>query len=431
MAWLGLEADEGPYFQSERGERYREVIASMLNAGTAYPCYASVEELDALREAQRRAGLKPRYDGRWRPERAAGRRQPEGVAPTVRFRNPDHGVVTWDDMVKGRISIANAELDDLVIARSDGSPTYNFCVVVDDLDMRISHVIRGDDHVNNTPRQINILRALGGVEPVYGHLPMIHGPDGQKLSKRHGAVSVIEYHTLGYLPDAVVNYLARLGWSHGDEEIFSREALVAWFDGTCLAHSPAQLDFDKLRWVNQHYMRLAGADNLLENLDARLKTRGLLLQSLCSQATRNALELFRDRVSTLEELCDWFVCLLRDPALDDEGVRQGLARALVPQTAATAEHFVRRLDAIIGSEGSGNGVHETLAQWNAAVAGQILKEVLAAQGAKMPWLAIPLRLWCFGRAQTPAVEAMLALLAPSVVAQRVRAGLARLQAANV
>jgi glutamyl-tRNA synthetase len=206
---------------------------------------------------------------------------------------------------------------------------------------------------------------------------------------------------------------------------------VAWFDGTCLAHSPAQLDFDKLRWVNQHYMRLAGADNLLENLDARLKTRGLLLQSLCSQATRDALELFRDRVSTLEELCDWFGCLLRDPALDDEGVRQGLARALVPQTAATAEHFVRRLDAIIASEGSGNRVNETLAQWNAAIAGQILKEVLAAQGAKMPWLAIPLRLWCFGRAQTPAVEAMLALLPPSVVAQRVRAGLARLQAANV
>lgn len=428
MAWLGLEADEGPYFQSKRGERYRDVIASMLRAGTAYPCYASGGELDALREAQRREGLKPRYDGRWRPEQAAGRRAPEGVAPTVRFRNPDTGVVTWDDMVKGRISIANAELDDLVIARSDGSPTYNFCVVVDDLDMQISHVIRGDDHVNNTPRQINILRALGGVEPVYGHLPMIHGPDGQKLSKRHGAVSVTEYHTLGYLPDAVVNYLARLGWSHGDEEIFSREAFVAWFDGSCLAHSPAQLDFDKLRWVNQHYLRLAGADDLLVDLDARLKTRGLLLQSLHSHAVRGALELFRDRVATLEELCDWFVCLLRDPALEDESVRQGLARALVPQTAATADHFVRKLDAIIASESPESTVAGSQASWNAAVAGQILKEALAAHGARMPWLAVPLRLWCFGRAQTPAVEEMLALLAPSVVAQRVRAGLAGLQA---
>ncbi|MEY3155696.1 MAG: Glutamate--tRNA ligase, partial [Pseudomonadota bacterium] len=209
MTWLNLQADEGPFFQTKRMDRYREVIALMLDKGLAYRCWASPEELDEMRESQREQGLKPRYDGRWRPEQSLGKSPPPNVSPVIRFRNPDDGSVVWKDMVKGTISIANSELDDLIIARSDGTPTYNFCVVVDDLDMGISHVIRGDDHVNNTPRQINILRALGGQEPVYGHLPMIHGPDGQKLSKRHGAVSVTEFDRQGFIPEAVVNYLAR------------------------------------------------------------------------------------------------------------------------------------------------------------------------------------------------------------------------------
>ena len=444
MAWLGLKADEGPYFQSQRGGRYREVIATMLRAGTAYHCYASSEELEAMRESQRREGIKPRYDGRWRPELARGKRPPQHVAPVVRFRNPDTGLVSWEDLVKGRITIANAELDDLVIARSDGSPTYNFCVVVDDLDMRISHVLRGDDHVNNTPRQINILRALGGVEPVYGHLPMIHGPDGQKLSKRHGAVSVLEYQRLGYVPDALVNYLARLGWSHGDEEIFTREQFVAWFDGGNLSHAPAQLDLDKLRWVNHHYLRRAEASELLRELGARLQEHGLSLEPLGQTSARAALELFKDRAATLEELCDWFVCLLRDPELEDDRVRAGLERALVPQTGAVAEHFLREVERRIAdpasraghAEVSGGGksgqgqARASLESWSAATVTRILKEALTAQGAKMPWLALPLRWWCFGRDQTPAVDAMLALLAPAVVAARVRKGLALLVAAN-
>jgi len=265
MAWLGLTPDEGPFFQMQRMDRYREVIAQMLADGCAYHCYSTPAELDEMREAQRARGEKPRYDGRWRPENAQGREPPAGAKPVVRFRNPDDGAVGWDDMVKGPIAIANAELDDLIIARSDGNPTYNFCVVVDDWDMAITHVIRGDDHVNNTPRQINILRALGADLPVYGHLPMIHGPDGQKLSKRHGAVSVLEYDGLGYLPEAVINYLARLGWSHGDDEIFSREQLVAWFDGKHLSHSPSQLDFDKFRWVNHQYLK-ARDDQALSGL---------------------------------------------------------------------------------------------------------------------------------------------------------------------
>ena len=223
MNWLDLNWDEGPFYQMQRMDRYKVVIQEMLAAGTAYPCYMPPEELDALREAQRARGEKPRYDGRWRPE--PGKElpaPPAGVQPVIRFRNPADGVVAWDDLVKGRIEIANAEMDALIIARADGTPTYNFCVVVDDWDMGITQVIRGDDHVNNTPRQINILTALGAVVPQYAHLSMILGDDGQKLSKRHGAVSVTQYDDDGYLPEAVINYLARLGWSHGDDEIFSR-----------------------------------------------------------------------------------------------------------------------------------------------------------------------------------------------------------------
>ena len=275
LDWLGLDADEGPFYQMQRMDRYRQLLDEMLADGRAYYCYATPEELEAMREAQRARGEKPRYDSRWRPENAAGKQPPADVKPVVRFRNPDDGVVVWDDMVKGRIAIGNAELDDLVIARSDGTPTYNFCVVVDDLDMGITHVIRGDDHVNNTPRQINILRALGAEPPIYGHLPMINGPDGQKLSKRHGAVSVLQYQEDGYLPDAIINYLARLGWSHGDDEIFSREQLVQWFDGTHLSVSPAQLDFDKFRWVNHHYLKALPDAELAAEVGRRLQARGI------------------------------------------------------------------------------------------------------------------------------------------------------------
>ncbi|MCR4297865.1 MAG: glutamate--tRNA ligase, partial [Gallionella sp.] len=231
MSWLNLDYDEGPFYQMQRMDRYKAVIRQMLDEDTAYYCYTAPEELEALREAQRARGEKPRYDGRWRPE--PGKvlsAPPEGVKPVVRFKNPVSGVTYWDDLVKGKIVFENSELDDLIIARADGTPTYNFCVVVDDLDMGITQVIRGDDHVNNTPRQINILKALGATLPQYAHAPMILGSDGERLSKRHGAVSVMQYAEGGFLPEALINYLARLGWSHGDEEIFSMQQFIEWFD---------------------------------------------------------------------------------------------------------------------------------------------------------------------------------------------------------
>ncbi|MDP3187800.1 glutamate--tRNA ligase, partial [Limnobacter sp.] len=276
MAWLNLDYDEGPFFQMQRMDRYRAMIDKLLEKGAAYLCYCTQEELNQMREKQRENGQRIRYDGTWRPE--AGKvlpSPPTDVKPAVRFKNPLTGAVTWDDLVKGPISINNEEMDDLIIARQDGTPTYNFCVVVDDWEMKITHVIRGDDHINNTPRQINILKALGGEQPVYGHIPMILGPDGEKLSKRHGAVSVVQYHEEGFLPDAMINYLARLGWSHGDDELFSREQLVEWFDSTNLSKSAAQFDPEKLKWVNAHYMKQAPKELLLSDLQTRLEKDGV------------------------------------------------------------------------------------------------------------------------------------------------------------
>jgi glutamyl-tRNA synthetase len=277
MAWLGLDYDEGPYYQMQRMDRYRAVVADMLARGLAYRCYMPSEELEALREQQMARGEKPRYDGRGRPERAqaAGLVPPPGVAPVIRFRNPEEGSVAWRDGVKGEIAIANGELDDLVIARPDGTPTYNFCVVVDDIEMKITHVIRGDDHVNNTPRQINIMRALGATPPVYAHLPTVLTPTGEKLSKRHGARGVLQYRDDGYLPEAVVNYLARLGWSHGDDEIFSTAQLLEWFDLDGLSSSPGRFDPDKLRWVNQEHMKRMSPADLGERLRPFLVQAGL------------------------------------------------------------------------------------------------------------------------------------------------------------
>ena len=287
MAWLGLDYDEGPVYQMQRLERYHAVVEQMVAAGTAYRCYATPAELDAMREAQKARGEKTRYDGRWRP--APGKVMPpvpEGVKPVVRFANPSEGVVTWDDLVKGPISIANAEIDDLIILRPPaddapagalGVPTYNFAVVVDDWDMGITHVFRGDEHINNTPWQINIFQAVtgqGAALPRYGHCPIILGDDGQKLSKRRGAVSVTAYQEAGYLPEAMLNYLARLGWSHGDDELFSRAQMVAWFDGSHLAKSPAQWDPAKLAWVNAQYLKQADDHRLAGLVAEQLASRG-------------------------------------------------------------------------------------------------------------------------------------------------------------
>ncbi|NDH34514.1 MAG: glutamate--tRNA ligase [Betaproteobacteria bacterium] len=416
MSWLDLQADEGPFYQTQRMDRYREVIAQMLEQGSAYHCWATSEELEALRESQRAQGLKPRYDGRWRPEKRANKMPPDAVSPAVRFRNPDAGYVVWKDMVKGTISIANDELDDLIIARSDGTPTYNFCVVVDDLDMQISHVIRGDDHVNNTPRQINILRALGGKEPVYGHLPMIHGPDGQKLSKRHGAVSVTEFDRQGFMPDALINYLARLGWSHGDSELFGREDLIAWFDGTSLSQSPAQLDYDKLCWVNQHYIRQADDAYLLTELRRRLSWRSLHADWLHDRAASALILLLKDRINTLEALADWACSILMDPDLDDQRIADGIAQALRPEVLPALADFLS--DSVLACP-----MPDEAMSWSASDIAQAIKGLTATHQLKMPQLAIPLRWWCFGSGQTPAVDAMLSILPPAVLAKRIARGL--------
>src|SRR3989441_1336009 len=302
MTWLGLDWDEGPFFQMQRLARYKQVAGQLIASGHAYYDYMSREELEALRKEQLARGEKPRYDGRWRPERAKGRPRPKARPPVVRFRTPEEGEVGWHDLVKGPIAFPNSELDDLVLLRADGVPTYNFCVVVDDLDMKITHVIRGDDHVNNTPRQINMIRALGAEAPVYGHLPTVLGADGTKLSKRHGAVGVMQYAAEGFLPEAMLNFLARLGWSHGDEEIFDRAQLVQWFDVSHINPAPARFDADKLRWINhEHIKRLADAE-LGSRLVPYLRRSGLEVENGPDPTAVAAL--LRERAATLSEMAD-------------------------------------------------------------------------------------------------------------------------------
>ncbi len=390
MQWLGLQHDEGPFYQMQRMDRYKAVIGEMLAAGTAYRCYCSPEELDHMREAQRARGEKPRYDGRWRPE--PGKTLPEppaGIAPAIRFRNPLDGVVTWDDLVKGRIEIANAELDDLVIARGDGTPTYNFCVVVDDRDMDITHVIRGDDHVNNTPRQINILRALGAQVPLYAHLSMILGDDGTKLSKRHGTVSVMQYDEDGYLPDAVINYLARLGWSHGDDEVFSRAQLVEWFDLDHITASAAQFNTEKLLWLNQHYIKQTPASALAVLVESRLAARGVAVAG--GPDLVQAVALYQDRCNTLNVLAD-AVEVFYVP-LEPSG--ELLAQHLTMEARPALADFAAGLAGVV---------------WETPAIAALIKETVAKHGLKMPKLAMPLRVLLTGQLQTPSVDAVITLV---------------------
>jgi glutamyl-tRNA synthetase len=399
MQWLGLQHDEGPFYQMQHMDRYRAVIAQMLAEGTAYHCYASPEEVEAMRERQRAAGEKPRYDGTWRPE--AGKSLPAipaGRQPVVRFRNPLDGDVTWDDAVKGSITISNRELDDLVIARPDGTPTYNFCVVVDDWDMRITHVIRGDDHVNNTPRQINILKALGATLPVYGHVPMILGSDGEKLSKRHGAVSVMEYPAQGYLPEAMLNYLARLGWSHGDEEVFSMDQFCDWFDLDNLTKSPAQFNPEKLAWLNNHYIKLADNARLAALAMPELERDGAQLAG--GPDLSAVIAVLKDRANTVNELADAAMLFYRQP-LPDPAL---LTQHLTDQARAALKQFVAGAPAI---------------DWTKEAITGLIKQVLADHQMKMPQLAMPLRLLVTGQLQTPAVDAVLALFGRNVVLDRI------------
>ena len=403
MKWLGLEHDEGPFYQMQRMDRYREVVKGMLDAGTAYLCYCSPDEVEAMRERMRAAGEKPRYDGTWRPEPGKTLPSvPEGVKPVVRFKNPLDGEVTWLDVVKGPITIGNKELDDLVIARPDGTPTYNFCVAVDDWDMKITHVLRGDDHVNNTPRQINILRALGAELPQYGHLPMILGADGQKLSKRHGAVSVMEYPEQGYLPEAMLNYLARLGWSHGDDEIFSMQQFTEWFNLEHLTASAAQFNPEKLGWLNNHYIKQTDNERLAQLAQPKLERDGARFDG--APALPTVLGLMKERVNTINELADAAMLFYRDPQPDPELLALHLTDAVRAALATFAER-------------------SATVEWNKAALAAMLKEVLAAHSLKMPQLAMPLRLLLTGQLQTPAIDAVLELFGRDVVLARVQKGL--------
>jgi glutamyl-tRNA synthetase len=402
MRWLGLNFDEGPIYQMQRLDRYQAVVDQMIASGSAYRCYSTPQELDAEREAQRARGEKTHYNGRWRP--ATGKvlpPVPEGVPFVVRFANPPDGIVTWDDLVKGPISIANREIDDLIIVRADGVPTYNFCVVVDDWDMNISHVFRGDEHVNNTPWQINIFDALGAPLPLFGHIPVILGDDGQKLSKRRGAVSVTAYEDAGYLPEAMLNYLARLGWSHGDEELFSRDQLVSWFDGTHLSKSPAQWDPAKLDWVNAHYLKTLDESALANLVTTQLHKLGYT--EVASANVQPLCALFKDRCTTTVDLARWLSMYFGPVQASAEDLATHVTDAIRPALKGLAAKL-------------------STTPWNKAAIGIAIKACLAEHGVKMPQLAPAVRVLLCGRAQTPSVDAVLELF-PREVA------LARLQAA--
>ena len=402
MAWLGLDYDEGPYYQMQRMDRYRAVLDDMLAKGLAYRCYTTPAELDELRAEQTARGEKPRYDGRWRPENAQGKTPPEGVAPVYRFRNPDDGVVAWDDAAKGRIEIANAELDDLVIARADGTPTYNFCVVVDDLEMRITHVIRGDDHVNNTPRQINILRALGATPPVYAHLPTVLTPGGEKLSKRHGARGILQYRDDGYLREALVNYLARLGWAHGDAEVFGVDELVSWFDLHGLTASAGRFDPEKLQWLNHEHLKRLDADELARRLTPFLSAAGIGVAAGPPVARVGAL--LKDRSPTLVEMAEAARYFYQAPPVDRALLDEQLTAANRPVLTELAGEF------------------ETT-DWTREAIGAAIKAAAARHGIKPALVMMPLRALVAGTPRTPAIDAVLELVGRDATRARMIEGL--------
>jgi len=403
MAWLDLAPDEGPFYQMQRMDRYRAVLDDMLARGLAYRDYMSSAELDALRTEQMARGEKPRYDGRWRPENAVGKTPPEGVRPVIRFRNPDSGIVAWDDGVKGHVEFNNNELDDLVLARADGTPTYNFCVVVDDWDMRITHVIRGDDHVNNTPRQINIFHALGLQPPHFAHVPTVLGEDGAKLSKRHGAVSVMEYEAAGYLPEAMVNFLARIGWAHGDDEIFTRAQLIEWFELSGVSPAPSRFNLGKLNWVNQEHMKRMPEAELGERLVPYLHRAGLD-PSQGPDAGKVAV-LLRDRAETLVAMADAAAYFYKTPTPAADKV----AEQITPPIRAALVELMGEFATI---------------EWTREALAGAMKSVAPKHGLKPPQVMMSMRLLVCGTTTTPAIDAVLALLGRNTVNQRLETALA-------
>ena len=400
MHWLGMDPDEGPIYQMQHMDRYRAVLKQMLADGSAYYCYMSEDELNRLRDEQLTNKQKPRYNGFWRPE--AGKTlptPPKDVNPVIRFKNPIGGSVIWNDAVKGSIEISNDELDDLIIARPDGTPTYNFCVVVDDLDMKITHVIRGDDHVNNTPRQINIMKALGGTPPVYAHLPTVLDESGEKMSKRNGALSVRDYQKMGYLPEAILNYLARLGWSHGDVEIFHKDQFIQWFDLEHLGRSPAQHNPEKLLWLNHHYIQNGDPKRLAQ-----------LCKPFADQQSINIAQgpnfeavvaLLKDRANTLLEIVEGAKLFYQErPQLGAQQIQENIPENVRPAITEFREALKSQ---------------ETQSKEQVAA---VLKAVLTNHNLKMPALAMPIRYALFATTQTPALDAVIATLGKEEVIER-------------
>ncbi len=405
MQWLGLHADEGPILQSERFDRYRSVVAQMLESGSAYYCYCTREELDERREAQRKAKQNPAYDRRCRD-----RREPrEGVEPVVRFRNPLEGAVVFDDLVQGRIAVSNEEIDDFIIARSDGTPTYNFTVVVDDLDMNISHVIRGDDHINNTPKQINVMRAIGKQPPAYAHVPMILGADGAKLSKRHGAASVLAYRDMGYLPEALLNYLVRLGWSHGDQETFTLEQMIELFDVANVNKSASAFNPDKLVWLNQHYLKTLPAQQVALALAPHY--RAMSIDTTDGAALEEVVELYKERAKTLLDIAEASAWLFSDRVdYDPKAAKKHLKPAALPVLKWLHDRLTATDD------------------WREPVLDEVVAQAMQALDVKMGAVAQPLRLALTGGSFSPAIGATLRVAGQALALERIGSAIAWLEA---
>ena len=400
MSWLGLQHDGPIYYQTARSARYKEVIQQLLVADKAYYCYCSKQELDLLRESQMQQGLKPKYDGRWRPENGKELpTPPNDIEPVIRFKNPLNGNVTWVDKVKGSISINNEELDDFIIARSDGTPTYNFCVVIDDWDMKITDVIRGDDHINNTPRQINLLKALDAPIPNYAHLSMILGSDGQKLSKRHGSVSVLDFKQRGYLPEAINNYLARLGWSHGDDEIFSMEQFCQWFDLQHVTSSSAQFNDEKLDWLNNHYLR-----GMSDEVLATYVIKQLVLnvdEAKIKEKLQRAISLYKERANTLVDLSNQIIFFFEEQKLPDDLVQKYLDGERL-QLIGKFYALFDKLD------------------WEDEKINAAIKNFVAENAVKFPQIAMPLRVILTGTDHTPSIASIMWILGRDETKQRIQ-----------
>lgn len=402
MAWLGLDADEGPFYQTDNFKHYAQVIQQLLDQGDAYYCYCSKERIDELRETQRENKQKPRYDGHCRHlDQAIA-----SVKPVVRFKNPEEGETAFTDLVKGEIVFSNSELDDLIIARSDGTPTYNLTVVVDDRDMQITHVIRGDDHVNNTPRQINIFKALGAQIPEFAHLPMILGSDGARLSKRHGAVNVMNYKQAGYLPEALLNYLVRLGWSHGDQELFTREEMVDLFTLEAVNRAPSSFNQEKLDWINQQYLKDTSSEKLAKLLKEHWLTTGL--NSDVGPQLNPLIELYKERASTIKELAQMLQVFYLDVEYSEKALQKNWNESS-PKLLSIAQQ----------------GLFD-LSEWTKDDIKGVIKGIVAEQSVGFAKVAQPIRIALLGDTNSPSIDAIVELVGRDFALERIQKALEKL-----